>query len=118
MNSREIEGKPVLGSNGWKIGKAKDIVFDERTWRVLSLDVELEKDVAREFDMQTHFHKTHVEMNVSYIQAIGDAIILNTSKEDLFKFMVSQQPATPAAAPQVAPAARDPPQEELKTSGN
>ncbi len=87
MNSQDIDGKEVLGSNGWKVGKAKDLTFDEKSWRVSSLDVELDRDVAKEFDLKGHFHKTHVAVNVSYVHAIGDSVILNASKEELFRLM-------------------------------
>ena len=89
MYSQDIGGKEVLGSNGWKVGKAKDLIFDEKSWQVSSLDVELDGDVAKEFDMKGHFHKTHVAVNVSYVHAIGDSVILNASKEELFRFMSS-----------------------------
>jgi sporulation protein YlmC with PRC-barrel domain len=75
--------KEVIGLNGWIIGTVKNVFFDETTWKVGSLDVELDGDVAKEYELKKILRSTHVPLDVSVIQGIGDKVTLKTSKEEL-----------------------------------
>jgi sporulation protein YlmC with PRC-barrel domain len=85
MNARQIFDLEVVGSSAWKIGKVKDLVVDTNVWQVTAIDVELEKSVAKEFNVKHRFSKTHIPLGVSQIQAVGDRILLKSSKEEIFQ---------------------------------
>jgi sporulation protein YlmC with PRC-barrel domain len=95
MLTSEIVGKEVIGANGFKIGKVRDTEFDEKSWKVNSLEVHLEKDVAEEHHLRHRFKKTRVLIHVDHIQAVGDRVILGGSKEDLLKLIASATSTIP-----------------------
>ncbi|MHB8566845.1 MAG: PRC-barrel domain-containing protein [Nitrososphaerales archaeon] len=86
MRSNEVSDKEVISSQGTKIGVVKDVVFDEKEWKILAFDVDLEKSVSEEFNVKHHFSKTRVPIRVSDVQAVGDKIVLRTSG-DIFKLV-------------------------------
>lgn len=75
----------VVGSTGWQIGKVKDLVVDTKTWQVASLDVQLEKNIAEEFNLKHRFSRTHIPLSIDHIQSVGDKIVLKSSKEEVFQ---------------------------------
>jgi len=81
--------KEVIGLNGWIIGTVKNVTFDEKTWQVGSLDVELDGDIAKEFKMKKVFRSTHLPIDVAHVQGIGDKVSLKTSKEELMALVGS-----------------------------
>jgi sporulation protein YlmC with PRC-barrel domain len=85
MNAEDLIGLEVVGSNAWKIGKVKDLVIETKSWQVTAIVVELEKSVAEEFRLKRRLSKTHIPLNVSYVQAVGDRVILKSSKEEVFQ---------------------------------
>jgi sporulation protein YlmC with PRC-barrel domain len=96
MLANEIMGREVIGSSGFKLGKISDIDFDEKTWKVNSLQVHLEKDIAEEHELRHRFRKTKVLIHVDYVQALGERIILKGSREDLLKLIASAAPGVPS----------------------
>jgi sporulation protein YlmC with PRC-barrel domain len=95
MLTSEIQGKEVIGSNGFKLGKIRDTEFNEKDWKVNSLEVQLEKDVAEEHHLRHRFRKTRVLIHVDHIQGVGDRVILSGSKEDLLKLIASATSTVP-----------------------
>ncbi|MDH2901920.1 MAG: PRC-barrel domain-containing protein [archaeon] len=95
MLTNEIVGLEVLGSNGFKLGKIRDTEFDVNTWKLNSIEVQLEKDVAEEHDLRHRFRKTRVLINVDHVQGVGDSVILKGSKEDLLKLIASATSTVP-----------------------
>jgi sporulation protein YlmC with PRC-barrel domain len=96
MLTSEIIGREVIGSSGFKLGKISDTNFDEKTWRVNSLQVHLEKDVAEEHELRHRFRKTKVLIHVDHVQALGEKIILKGSREDLLKLIASATTGVPS----------------------
>lgn len=95
MLNSEIVGKEVIGANGFKIGKVRDVDFDEKSWKAISLEVQLEKEVAEEHNLKRQFKKTRVLINVGHVQAVGDRVILSGSKEDLLKLIATSSSTVP-----------------------
>ncbi len=95
MLTNEIVGKEVIGSDGFKLGKIKDTKFDETTWKVDSLEVHLEKDIAEEHHLRHRFRKTRVLISVDHVQSVGDRVILSGAKEDLLKLVASAASTVP-----------------------
>ena len=87
MLSSEIIGREVISSQGEKLGRVRDVQFDERGWSVLALGVQLEKDVADRYDLKRRFRKTEVVIEVKQIQAVGDKVILTGSSKELLQLI-------------------------------
>lgn len=85
----EIIGKEVIGSAGYDLGKITNVLFDEKEWKVLALEVHLHKDVADEHRLRQRFRKTKVMINVDNIQGLRDRVVLKGTKEDLLKLIAS-----------------------------
>ncbi len=103
MLTNEIVGKEVIGSDGFQLGKIRDTEFDENTWKLNSLEVRLEKDVAEEHHLRHRFRKTRVLINVDHVQSVGDKVILKGSKEDLLKLIASATSTVPEEQKQQVP---------------
>jgi sporulation protein YlmC with PRC-barrel domain len=93
MLTNEIVGKEVIGSNGFKLGTITDTEFDETTWKVNSLEIHLEKDIAEEYNLRHRLRQTKVLIHVDHVQAVGERIILKGAREDLLKLLGSAAPA-------------------------
>ena len=87
MKGRRLIGKEVVGARGWKIGKVKDIVFDEGSWRIGSLEVRLHRAVAQEYQMRHLLTRSVIEADVSSIRAVGDQVLLSVGKTDLRRML-------------------------------
>jgi sporulation protein YlmC with PRC-barrel domain len=91
MNAKDLFDMEVVGSNGWKIGKVKDLVIDPKIWQASALLIELEKSVASEFSLKHRLSRTQIPLSVNLVQGVGDRVVLKSSKEEVF-----QQVATAA----------------------
>jgi sporulation protein YlmC with PRC-barrel domain len=96
----DIIGKEIIESQGFKLGKVSDVQFDEKSWRIVGLEIELEKDVAEEHQLRHRLKKTRVMVHVEHIQAVGDRVILKGVKEDLMNLIVSVPANEPEATAQ------------------
>lgn len=95
MKSRSLIGKEVVGARGWKIGKVKDIVVDENTWKVDSIEVALHRAIAEEYQMRHLISRSNIEISVGSVTAVGDQVMLSVSKTELRR-MISTQSNRPA----------------------
>src|ERR1700730_4546225 len=86
MFTNEILGKEVIASNGFKLGTITEAEFDQNTWKINSLEIHLEKDIAEEYNLRQRLRKTKVLIHVDHVQAVGE--------KDLVKF-IGSAPATP-----------------------
>ena len=92
MKTSEMVGKKVVDLNGFLIGKVKDVTFDEKSWQVQSLDLQLETKVAQEFNLKKPLRSTQVSLVVEHVQGIGDGITLKISKDKLMELGASSRP--------------------------
>ena len=103
MRSRNLIGKEVVGARGWKIGKVKELIFDEGTWKIVSVEVELERRVAEEYRMKRLLSRTDVKLAVESVRAVGDHVILSVTKPELRRMVASQSEIREDAAPSGSP---------------
>ncbi|HYY91032.1 MAG TPA: hypothetical protein VE955_03515 [Candidatus Dormibacteraeota bacterium] len=50
-------GKEVLGAEGWKIGRVKEIPIDKDTLAITSLSLDLESSITKEFNLKKMWGK-------------------------------------------------------------
>jgi sporulation protein YlmC with PRC-barrel domain len=96
MKSGRLLGTQVVGAGGWRIGKVKEIIFDDTTWRIGSLEVALDRNVAKEYHMSKILLRTALMVDVKMIKAIGDHVLLTVTKPQL-RLMLSGGGETPPA---------------------
>lgn len=86
MISDDIIGKEVVGKNGYRIGKTKEVIFGMNDWRITHIDVELKDNIEAELGMSgSILSHSRVPLEVSNIEGIGDVITLKTTKEELVR---------------------------------
>ena len=82
MNAASLRDKEVIGPAGRLIGKVKDGTIDD-DWKITSLDVQLEGNVAKDFHLKKTFGSTTVPIATSYIGAVGDKVVLKASEQEI-----------------------------------
>jgi len=87
----DLLGKEVVELNGSLIGTIKNVIFDEKAWQVGSLDVQLDENMAKEFEMKKVFRNYRIPLSVAYVQGIGDKVTLKTSKEELMALLAASE---------------------------
>ncbi len=87
MKSRRLLGKQVVGASGWRIGKVKDLIFDETTWHIGSIEVTLDRNVAQEYQMKKILLRTALEVDVKLVHAVGDHVLLSVTKPELRRML-------------------------------
>jgi len=97
MKGRRLLGKQVVGASGWRIGKVKDLIFDETTWRIGSLEVTLDRKVAQEYQMKKILVRTSLEVDVKMVHAIGDHVLLSVTKPGLRRMLSGWAESPPSA---------------------
>jgi sporulation protein YlmC with PRC-barrel domain len=85
----ELFNKEVVGKSGTIIGKVKDVIIDPNDWRVIALQIELESQVAEFLHMKKRIGSVHHPINVTYVQAVGDRVVLKADMADLPALMAA-----------------------------
>ena len=89
----DLLGKEVVELNGSLIGIIKNVMFDEKAWEVGSLDIQLDENMAKEFEMKKVFRNYRIPLSVTQVQGIGDKVTLKTSKEELMALLAVSEPS-------------------------
>jgi sporulation protein YlmC with PRC-barrel domain len=88
----------VISADGSAIGTVAELFLSIADWRVESVRVDLEKHVADRIGAsRSLLHRGSIELPVSFIQSVGDAVVLSIDVEKL-------REAHRAPEPEVAPA--------------
>jgi sporulation protein YlmC with PRC-barrel domain len=108
MYGKDMLDKEVVALDGWKIGKSKEIIFDNSSWQITSLDVELKGNIENELGWDNiPLSHNRLPIAVSQIQGIGDMITLKGTKQELVSiltsYLKSQTPSVQVAPPTPQP---------------
>jgi sporulation protein YlmC with PRC-barrel domain len=103
MLSRQILDKEVVGFNGWKIGKSKEIIIDSQNWQVTHIEVELNDNIMDELSGGIPLHRTRIPIEVSFVQGIGDLITLKVTKEEIISVLATYSKNRQSEEPQKGP---------------
>lgn len=97
LSAENLNGRTVITADGQAVGTIKSIFLDSAEWRVESISVELRKDVADRIGAtRSMFHRGLIELPVTLIQSVGDAVVLNVPVDALRE---AQRATTADAAP-------------------
>jgi sporulation protein YlmC with PRC-barrel domain len=85
--SREFLDKDIVGSDGWKIGKSKELICDRNSWQIVQLDVELNEKIEDEIGESVPLRHHHVPIDTSLVLGIGDVITLKITRDEVIKIL-------------------------------
>lgn len=81
----KLSGKCVFCAGGFNLGEVKGAEIDTTTWKVTHLQVKLSNQASEDLGFKKRFRTLTVCMPVSLVSAIGDAIIVNKTLNELSK---------------------------------
>jgi hypothetical protein len=68
----------VISADGSAIGSLVELFISSSGWQVESIRIELQKEIADRIGAsRTLFHRGSIELPVSFIQSVGDAVLLS-----------------------------------------
>src|SRR4051812_27719745 len=74
---------PVLDSTGAHVGKVVDVELEPDGWQVKALIVRLDRAAADQLKLKRLFGSTELALKVIHVHAVGDAVLLRDSLDDL-----------------------------------
>jgi sporulation protein YlmC with PRC-barrel domain len=96
--AESIKGLTMLGAEGDIIGDVANLCIDPESWRVASIQVNLRKEAADRLGAERSlFHATSLEIPVSMIQSVGDAVILSVATAGLNQALELQRQSQDAS---------------------
>ena len=97
LSDENLRGLTVISADGTAIGSVAELFISSSDWRVESIRVELRKDVADRIGAdRTMFHRGAIELPVSFVQSVSDAVVLTIDVDRLRE--VHRPPATDVAS--------------------
>jgi sporulation protein YlmC with PRC-barrel domain len=84
LSDESLRGRTVISADGNAIGSVVELFISSSDWRVESIRIELRKDIADRIGAsRTLLHRGAIELPVSFIQSVGDAVVLSLDVEKL-----------------------------------
>ncbi len=83
MKAKELIGQKVVGLDGTSIGEVYDLEIDDR-WKVVSLVIRLEKDVAKKMGFRLSFRPKGA-VSTDLVKGMKDFITIEAEGEELIK---------------------------------
>jgi sporulation protein YlmC with PRC-barrel domain len=84
LSDENLRGLTVISADGTAIGSVAGLFVSSSDWRVDAIRVELRKDVADRIGAdRTIFHRGSIELPVTFIQSVSDAVVLSIDVEKL-----------------------------------
>lgn len=96
LSDKTLHGRTVISADGKVIGSISELSISTSEWRVESIHIELDKDIADRIGAnRTMFHRGTIELPVSFVQSVSDTVVLTVDVEQLRE--AHRLPATDAA---------------------
>jgi sporulation protein YlmC with PRC-barrel domain len=84
LSDENLRGRTVIAADGQAIGEVAALFLDSDTWQVESLQVKLRNEVADQLGAtRGMFHAGALEMPISMVQSVGDAVVLSVPAQEL-----------------------------------
>ena len=84
LSDESLRGRTVISADGIAIGSLVELFISSSDWRVESIRIELQKDIADRIGAsRTLLHRGTIELPVSFIQSVGDAVVLSIEVDRL-----------------------------------
>lgn len=97
LSDESIRGRTVLAADGRVVGELATLFLDSDGWKVESIQVKLNKDIADELGASRGvFRAGTIEVPVSMVQSVGDAVVLTVPVDGLRQVLPPASPEAPA----------------------
>ena len=99
LSDKTLNGRAVISADGKVLGSISELFISSPDWRLESIRIELRKDIADRIGAnRTVFHRGTIELPVSFIQSVGDAVVLTVDVEKLREAhrTPAEEPAQPS----------------------
>ena len=84
LSDESLRGRTVISADGISIGSLVELFISTSDWRVESIRIELQKDIADRIGAsRTLLHRGTIELPANFIQSVGDAVVLSIDVEKL-----------------------------------
>ena len=101
LSDERLRGRTVISADGNAIGSLAELFISSTDWRVESIRIELNKDIADRIGAsRTLLHRGTIELPVSFVQSVGDAVVLTVDVQQLRE---AHRPPATEEAPQPSP---------------
>jgi len=101
LSDKTLLGRTAISADGKVIGSISELFISTTEWRVESIRIELNKDIADRIGAnRTMFHRGTIELPVSFVQSVSDTVVLTINVEQLRE---ARRPPATDAAPQPGP---------------
>ncbi len=96
MSDENLRGRTVISAEGQVMGEVTALFFDSRAWRVESLQVKLQRDIADRLGVdRSVFRAGTLEIPVRLVQAVGDTVVLSIETAGLRDLILSESETPP-----------------------
>ncbi len=93
-----LRGRTVIASDGLAVGEISTLFINSDAWLVESFLVALRKEVADRLGAtRTVFRAGTIEIPVTTVQSVGDAVVLSIGVDELRRVVSSADAGAPAA---------------------
>jgi sporulation protein YlmC with PRC-barrel domain len=84
LSDENLRGRTVIAADGLAIGEIAALFLDSEAWRVESLQVFLNKEIADRLGADRGvFRAGRLEIPVRMVQSVGDAVVLLVAVDEL-----------------------------------
>jgi len=84
LSDDNLRDRPVISADGSVIGTLAELFITSSEWRVESIRIELRNDIADRIGAsRSLLHRGTIELPVSFVQSVGDAIVLTIDVDKL-----------------------------------
>ena len=84
LSDDNLRGRTVIASDGLAIGEIAALFLDSESWRVEAVKIKLRNEVADRLGANhSVFRAGALEVPISMIQSVGDAVVLTAAVDDL-----------------------------------
>ena len=84
LSDATLHDRTVISADGKAIGAISELFISTSDWRIESIRIELNKDIAQRIGAtRTLFHRGTIELPVNFIQSVSDAVVLSVDVDQL-----------------------------------
>ncbi|HVK82540.1 MAG TPA: PRC-barrel domain-containing protein [Kofleriaceae bacterium] len=84
LSGKTIHGRTVISADGQVVGTIEELFLTGPEWRIESILIELNKDVADRIGAsRTILRHATLELPIAFVQSVGDTVVLSVNVDQL-----------------------------------
>ena len=89
LSDDNLRGRTIIAADGQVVGEITALYLESDAWRVESLEVKLDKDIAEQIGADhSIFHAGSLEIPVRMVQSAGDTVVLSVPVDGLREVLI------------------------------